>query len=163
MLTSAKPGRQLWVYDTLPDPKELDPELYYRLGCWRGFFAGATGAGFWSLSDEGGTPSSYNPYLRARPGFSPAYITPNSLEDGIHWEAMMEGAEDCDLFRRLAEDCHGTPEEVEARNLLSAAASGAASPVAQASPWRSRKPSQEWDAFRLKALNLLLRIKGSNR
>ena len=96
-------GKTLWFYQCSGPVRLMDPYYYNRLSSWYCFKYNATGNGFWSYSDTGWAPSSWNMYRAASAGFSPVYISQNEVVTGKHWEAVREGIEDYEYLYMLRE------------------------------------------------------------
>ena len=96
-------GKTLWFYQCSGPARLMDPYYYNRLSSWYCFKYGATGNGFWSYSDTGWAPSSWNMYRAASAGFSPVYVSGGKVVTGKHWEAVREGIEDYEYLHMLRE------------------------------------------------------------
>ena len=94
-------GRQLWFYDCGGGPPVKDAIGYYRAPEWECWKAQATGIGFWAYGDAGGIANSWNQLGATRIVYSPVYIDSDSVTDGKHWRAIIEGIQDYEYLRML--------------------------------------------------------------
>lgn len=86
--------RRWWIYSnpTSP-PKAADPLNTYRLTSWWAWYLGASGVGFWSYSDTGGT-SAWDDFDGSRPDWAVVYEYRNGVISSRRWEAFRKGLED---------------------------------------------------------------------
>jgi hypothetical protein len=94
-------GKKFWIYSCSGPAAHMDPYDYNRMHAWYAWKYGATGSGFWSYMDGGGS-SAWNPYRAAFACFTPVYITDTDVTGGKHWEAVREGVQDYEYFHMLA-------------------------------------------------------------
>ncbi len=94
-------GRELWFYDCGGGPPVKDAIAYYRAPEWECWKAQATGIGFWAYGDAGGIANSWNQLGATRIIYSPVYIDSDSVTDGKHWLAIIEGIQDHEYLRML--------------------------------------------------------------
>jgi len=92
-------GRELWFYSSFC-PGSAPTETYARHQ-WRLWQAGATGTGYWSYGDAGGTGNSWNPLGTRRMIYSPLFIDSDSVTDSKYWLAMIEGRQDYEYLCML--------------------------------------------------------------
>jgi hypothetical protein len=90
--------------------RRLDPHTYFRLTAWRAFFAGATAVSFWSFSDTGGG-SSDNEFAAPGSNYSPLFISASSVRTGKHMEAAVQGIQDAEYLRMLADVAAAHPHD----------------------------------------------------
>jgi hypothetical protein len=99
--TLPRNGRVLEVYGTDGPAKMLDPYLYYRSAAWRAHAVGATGIGFWSFSDNGGSESS-NDFANRAIDYVPFFLDADRVMSGKHMEALAEGIRDFEYLQMLS-------------------------------------------------------------
>ena len=125
----------------------------FRLHAWHCWIAKATGTGYWSYGDAGGTCNSWNQLGTDRTIYSPVYIDSHSVTDGKHWLAINEGIQDYEYLRILRDRV----AELTATGLASPALSEAQellSTLPEAVHAGNISPEQG----RLQALDALLRL-----
>ena len=93
-------GKELWFYSCSGPAKLLDPITYHRSQFWWNIKMGAQGSFYWAFGDEGGG-SSWNAYMQKRTGYSPLFLTPDSVTDAKHMAAIREGVQDVEYFVML--------------------------------------------------------------
>jgi len=116
-------GRELWFYSgSCPS---VQTATSFRRHAWHCWIAKATGTGYWSYGDAGGTCNSWNQLGTDRTIYSPVYIDATSVTDGKHWLAIIEGIQDYEYLRMLRDRVeelvaagHSTEAIDEASNLL---------------------------------------------
>ncbi len=153
----AASGKELWLYDTVPDPKELDPTDYYRLFAWRAFANQAKGIVYWSFTDVGPNQDAWAEDASIRHSYSPLYLG-SHLATSLHWEAIRDGLWDVQLFKTLATRSRHTTLENDANAIL-AEVNDLANGRSGASPWQDETDSQKAEALRVRATALLERLK----
>ena len=93
-------GRQLWTYVASGGPATLDAIDSYRAQEWKLWVMQGTGTGFWCYG-PGGNFTSWNTLAADTELYSPAYVGTNSVCDGKHWLAIIEGIQDYECLRML--------------------------------------------------------------
>lgn len=94
--------RDWWLYGNPKSPAKLGSPLHdYRMLAWWAWHYGASGVGFWSYSDTGGS-SAWNDIDGRRPDWSVVYETPDGVVSSRRWEAFREGLEDYRLLSGIA-------------------------------------------------------------
>ncbi|MGE3557573.1 MAG: glycoside hydrolase domain-containing protein [Nitrospira sp.] len=94
--------RDWWLYGNPKSPAKLGSPLHdYRMLAWWAWQYGASGVGFWSYSDTGGS-SAWNDIDGRRPDWSVVYETPDGVVSSRRWEAFREGLEDYRLLSGVA-------------------------------------------------------------
>jgi hypothetical protein len=164
-LAQQKAGRELAFYSCSAG-KQADPIAYHRGQFWSAIQYNAKGSFYWAFSDEGGSGSSWNPYLAAGSGYVPMFIGPDGTTDGKHMEAIREGAEDYEYFQmlkaRVAElEGEGvqSPLLEQARTFMARAPDAAL--VDANGPnlnWSQPRDRGRMDRARVQALDLLLKL-----
>ena len=154
-------GRKLWFYQASGPAKLFDPCRYHRFQAWEAFRYGAVGMGFWAFGDSAGAVSSWNEYTAKGCPFTPVFLEPNGVTDGIHWQAMREGVEDYEYFAMLRD---AAARAADAGLKAQATALLAEAPEKVVGPWQ---PDVTWsrgfdhalaDVYRLRVLALLERL-----
>jgi hypothetical protein len=150
------PGQSLWLYQAQLGGKGLDPSQYYRLQAWFALRHGARGIGYWSLGDDGGAPSSFQELAGGRVSASPAFLDRTRVVDSVHWQAMLEGIEDYELFMMLR-DAAKTPERRRAADALIAEATNAVLRDYRAGSfgWSGDRRRGTADTYRVRAIRML--------
>jgi hypothetical protein len=83
-----------WIYGNPKSPAKLASPLHdYRMLAWWAWYYGASGVGFWSYSDTGGS-SAWEDIDGRRPDWAVVYETPEGIVSSRRWEAFREGLED---------------------------------------------------------------------
>jgi|GEM_PF-1480872 len=91
---------EVWIYDTEFPSRSLSPYSYYRLMCWKAFFKGYTGVGFWAYADIGEDTTAWKELAR---DFAVIYDGDNqSIISSRRWEAWRMGIEDYELLKMYA-------------------------------------------------------------
>lgn len=103
-------GKTIEVYACDGPVRRLDPYAYYRLTAWRAFFANASAVSFWSFSDTGGT-SSDNEFAAEDFSYAPLFIGTSMVRAGKHMEAAVQGIQDAEYLRLLAQVAATHPSE----------------------------------------------------
>ena len=94
--------RDWWLYGNPKSPAKLGSPLHdYRMLSWWAWHYGASGVGFWSYSDTGGS-SAWDDIDGRRPDWSVVYETPDGVVSSRRWEAFREGLEDYRLLSGVA-------------------------------------------------------------
>lgn len=89
--------RRWWIYQVGVAPaKKIYPVCYRRLG-WEADRLGASGFGFWSFSDTGGT-TAWDDLDGRRPDWAAVYEGPDGPVSSRRWEGFKAGIRD---FRQL--------------------------------------------------------------
>lgn len=113
-------GKTIELYACDGPVRRLDPYAYYRLTAWRAFFADASAVSFWAFSDTGGSASD-NEFAADDYSYSPLFIGTSIVRSGKHMEAAVQGVQDAQYLRMLAEVEAAHPSEsvrAQARELL---------------------------------------------
>ncbi len=92
-------GRQLWFYSCTNGPPVANPIAYYRTQEWWCWKAQATGTAFWCYGR--GPANPWNQLGAKAEIYSPVYIDADSVTDGKHWLAIIEGIQDYEYLRML--------------------------------------------------------------
>ncbi len=95
-------GCELWFYSCGGGPTSNDAIAYYRAQQWECWRAKATGTAFWSYGDAGKARCSWNAFTAVGEIYAPVYIDSNSITDGKHWLAVIEGVRDFEYLRLLS-------------------------------------------------------------
>jgi hypothetical protein len=151
-------GHTLWFYTCDGPVRGFDPDLYYRRMAWHAFAHNAVGIGFWAFGDTGGAVSSWNDYTTQRPSFTPVFISPDGVTDGIHWQAVREGVEDYEYLAMLRDAAARTrdPElKRKAEDLLTTATAAITSRDHWDYAWRPYTEHAQIDEFRLRVLAMI--------
>lgn len=120
-------GRQLWTYVASGGPATLDAVGSYRAQEWKMWAMNGTGTGFWCYGPGGEGFTSWNTLAADTELYSPAYVGTDSVCDGKHWLAIIEGIQDYEYLRMLRDRIAGSaragrqsPALDRARELLQA-------------------------------------------
>lgn len=90
--------KEWWLYGNPKSPAKLGSPLNdYRMLAWWAWLYGASGVGFWSYSDTGGS-SAWDDIDGRRPDWAVVYETPGGVVSSRRWEAFREGLEDYTLL-----------------------------------------------------------------
>jgi hypothetical protein len=150
-------GKTIEIYNTSGPARRLDPYAAFRLLAWRGFFAGAKGVSFWSLSDTGSTGIGGSPSDNefAAPGYnySPLFIDDVRVRPGKHMEAIVEGLQDTEYLRmieKIASTHSNTQVRRSAQDLLTRAADVLAGADSGAQ-WQTQRDRTQADLWRTAA------------
>lgn len=149
-------GQTLWLYQARLGGKALDPSQYYRLQAWFALRYGAKGIGYWALCDDGGAPSSFQELAGRAPSGTPAFLDRNRVVDSVHWQAMLEGIQDYELFMMLR-DRAKTPERRRAAEALLTEALNAVLWDYQPAnfAWTGDRRRGAADTYRIRAMRIL--------
>ena len=163
-------GQELWFFMCMGPTRTFDPYMYYRLMSWHAFANGAKGVAFWSFVQRA-TPSSWNEYIASGDPYTPVFIEPDDITDGIHWEAVREGLEDYEYLAMLSDAAKESSDSIfkaRAEKLLSEATAAALydflkpkSPFLHESrqaplyDWKIIRIRNTADKYRMKILELL--------
>ena len=141
-------GKTIELYACDGPVRRLDPYAYYRLAVWRAFFADATAVLFWAFSDTGGSASD-NEFAAEDYSYSPLFIGTSVVRSGKHMEAAVQGIQDAQYLRMLAEVAATHPSESarsQATDLLKQADEFLRrSPRSSNSQWRTQGDTSEID------------------
>lgn len=158
-----KSGRKMWMYECEGPARLLDPYRYYRLEAWHCFKHDAVGMGLWAFADTGHFKNSWNEYDWISNEYAPLFFRPTDITESISWEASREGIEDYEYLAMLKDAAARTRNsalKVQASKLSSEAVNSVLgnfrTPQAR---WIENKESAKADAYRLKVLHLLEKIK----
>ncbi len=99
-LDQKRNGRMLQFYSCSGPARLLDPYSYYRLQAWHCWHVGATGSYFWAFSDNSGS-SSWNEYFVRGGPFAPVFLDNQSVTAAKQMEAVRESVEDYEYFVML--------------------------------------------------------------
>jgi len=99
-LDQKRQGRMLQFYSCSGPARLLDPYSYYRLQAWHCWHVGATGSYFWAFSDNSGS-SSWNEYFVRGGPFAPVFLDNQSVTAAKQMEAVRESVEDYEYFVML--------------------------------------------------------------
>ncbi len=95
-------GRQLWFYNTAGGPASLDAIRNHRGQQWKLWPVHGTGTHYWSYGDVGGSPNgSWNHFAATGEIYAKVYLDANSVTDGKHWLAIIEGIQDYEYLQIL--------------------------------------------------------------
>ena len=94
-------GRELWTYIASGGPATLDAIRSFRAQQWKLWEMKGTGTGFWAYGPGGRDFTSWNTLAADTELYSPAYIGVDSVDDGKHWLAIIEGIQDYEYLRML--------------------------------------------------------------
>ncbi len=160
-------GQTLWFYQCSGPIRLLDPTRYYRSFPWWAFQRHGEAITVWAFADTGVggaghsplTGNSWNEYAGNNFNYSPVFLTPESVTDSLHWQAMREGVQDHEYLAMLADLVQENPDAPWSGRALSLLENGPAA-VIEAGPldalWHSTTiPADLPDQWRLKALELL--------
>lgn len=91
--------KKWWIYGNPTRPAKSQAPMHYRSISWRAWQLGASGVGFWSYSNTGGT-SAWDDLDGRMPDWAVVYEG-DPLISSRRWEAFREGVEDFLLLRYL--------------------------------------------------------------
>ncbi len=91
--------RKWWIYGNPTRPAKSQAPMHYRSISWRAWQLGASGVGFWSYSNTGGT-SAWDDLDGRMPDWAVVYEGAPIISSR-RWEAFREGVEDLRLLRYL--------------------------------------------------------------
>lgn len=150
-------GQSLWFYLCDGPTRNFDPSSYYRLMAWKAFQQGATGIGFWSFGDLGGSTSSWNEYIQAGKSYAPAFLGERDVTNSIHYEAIQEGVQDYEYLAMLGEIAgdQRDPRAREASSLLDEATSSVLASYSTDYKWDKKANRGMADLYRSKVLKFL--------
>jgi hypothetical protein len=156
-------GKTLWLYSCSGPAKLLDPVTYHRAQAWLAFQMGAEGSFYWAFGCGGGIGDSWHAYAQAYSEFSPYFVSPESVMEGKHSEAIREGVQDYEYLSMLREKACKVKAAggdagwlTRAEALLKDGVAEALQPVASTNQtWQVEKDRSAMDAVRLRALDLL--------
>lgn len=157
-------GSELWFYCCSGPTKLLDPASYYRAQFWLNLKYDGGGSLYWAFGDEAG--GSWNAYMQTRNQYSPLFLSPTTVTDGKHMEAIREGAQDYEYFRLLRErvvelEAAGVKSELlaEANALLVSGPERVVRTMGREKMvWALNKDRQIMDVTRLRALDMLEKL-----
>lgn len=155
-------GKSLWFYRTAGPTKTFDPYRYYRLTAWDCFRHGATGMGFWSFGDTGGSVSSWNEYTAVGTPYSPVFLSPDSVTNGVHWDAAREGVEDYEYLAMLRDACGKTQDpalRAQAEKLLGDGVNSVVGTFKAQPEWSEDVDRSQADNYRIRVLKLLEKMR----
>ena len=158
-------GQETWFYLCSGPAKNLDPYLYYRMLCWQAFAHDATGVSYWCFGRE---TNSWNVYTAPEPPYSPAFFDPDTVTDGIHFQAIREGIQDYEYLAMLKEKANQSPDSAfqsKAQTLLRDSiktirqeyetVENSRGNYTAAYQWNNQRDRSTADRLRLKVLDLL--------
>ncbi len=160
-------GIEWWFYSCSGPNKLLDPYDYFRGQFWWSVAYGSKGSFYWAFGDEARSGNSFTPYKLTRAQYSPLFLTPTSVTDGKHMEAIREGAQDYEYFVMLRDRV----AELKGKGVANAAltraeellVSGPAGVIADISTgtlsWRAEKDRGEMDRVRIDVLKTLTALR----
>jgi hypothetical protein len=149
-------GQTLWLYQALRGGKALDPSQYYRLQAWFALRHGARGIAYWSLADDGGAPSSFQELAGGAPSASPAFLDRTRVVDSVHWQAMLEGVEDYELFMTLRGAAKTSAQRQAAESLIAEATDAVLRDYRVGSfAWSGDRRRGAADTYRVRAMRML--------
>ena len=100
------PSKSWWIYDNGNSPAKVNSPVCYRKMGLSAFEIGASGFGFWSFSDSGGS-SAYDDFDVRRPDWSVVY---EGGSDGFissrRWEAFKTGIRDYKYLKSCQSEVH---------------------------------------------------------
>lgn len=160
-----KAGHPLWFYQCQGPTKTYSPQVYYRELAWHAFARKFVGIGFWAFYDKGNAISSWNEYETSATPYTPVFLDPGGITDGLHWEAVREGVEDYEymaMLREAAERSSDAALKADAESLLNAAAGALLRSTPASTDYKviynwNESTSKDFqpDAYRLRMLDLL--------
>ena len=156
-------GRELWLYSCSGPAKQLDPIAYHRAQKWRAFEMGAKGSFYWALGCGGGQGDSWNAYSQPGTEYSPYFVSPTTVMDGKHSEAVREGVQDYEYLvllqnriAQLKQAGKGGEALAKAERLLAEAPGRAlASVLPGGLEWKKAKDRSLMDQVRVEILQAL--------
>lgn len=156
-------GKTLWLYSCSGPAKLLDPITYHRAQAWLAFQMGAEGSFYWAFGCGGGIGDSWHAYAQAYSEYSPYFVSPDSVMEGKHSEAVREGVQDYEYLRMLREALGKVMAsggdaawQVRAAALLkNGVAEAVKSVVSSNQTWLVEKDRSAMDTVRIRALDLL--------
>ncbi len=156
-------GKTLWLYSCSGPAKLLDPVTYHRAQAWLAFQMGAEGSFYWAFGCGGGIGDSWHAYSQAYSEYSPYFVSPDSVLEGKHSEAIREGVQDYDYLRLLREavgKANASGGDAawlsRAETLLKDGVAEAVKSVAASNQtWLIEKDRSTMDTVRIQALDLL--------
>lgn len=151
-------GQTLWFYQTQEPSRLMNPVSYDRLFSWHAFKHGAKGIGFWAFGDAGGAGTSWNEHLATRPTYTPVFIGPTEVTNGIHWDAVREGLQDHETLAMLRDKIAASPDEIwktQAQKLLDEAVDAVIDDAPQSKLWHDGGSGEVADEYRLQILAML--------
>ncbi|NLC55349.1 MAG: discoidin domain-containing protein [Armatimonadetes bacterium] len=155
-------GQRLWFYQCSGPARLFDPYRYHRLQAWHCFRHGAVGMGFWAFGDTGGGKSSWNEYATAGTPFTPVFLSPDGVTDGIHWQAVREGIQDYEYLAMLR-DAASRPANArlraQAEALLAEAPAAVIGDYRSSYDWKQESDRTQADRYRLRVLALLEKMR----
>ncbi len=162
-------GKTLWLYSCSGPAKLLDPVAYHRAQAWLAFQMGAVGSFYWALGCGGGIGDSWHAYAQADSEYSPYFVSPDSVMEGKHSEAVREGVQDYEYLRLLRESAGrvkasgvATAWQARAQAALTEGVAEALRDVAASNQvWQVEKDRSAMDTVRLRLLDLLETAPGS--
>lgn len=148
-------NHEVWLYGTMPDPKELDPTAYYRLFAWQAFAEEAKGILYWSFSDNGSSngESPWHEEANLSHSYSPLFLG-SPLATSLQWEALRDGLWDYELLSELRSRTRHTRWEADADRLLKQARV-LAETGSGAKPWNGSTREAQAESIRKLAEKLL--------
>jgi len=133
--------------------------------CWQAFAHDATGVSYWCFGRE---TNSWNVYTAPEPPYSPAFFDPDTVIDGIHFQAMREGIQDYEYLAMLKEKANQSPDSAfqsKAQTLLRDSiktirqeyetVENSRGNYTAAYQWNNQRDRSTADRLRLKVLDLL--------
>ena len=156
-------GKTLWLYSCSGPAKLLDPVTYHRAQAWLAFQMGAEGSFYWAFGCGGGIGDSWHAYSQAYSEYSPYFVSPDSVMEGKHSEAIREGVQDFEYLRLLRETVGkikafggSAAWRVHAETLLKDGVAEAVKTVAASNQtWLVEKDRSAMDEVRIQVLDLL--------
>jgi hypothetical protein len=156
-------GKALWLYSCSGPAKLLDPITYHRAQAWIAFQLGAEGSFYWAFGCGGGIGDSWHAYAQAYSEFSPYFVSPDSVMEGKHSEAVREGVQDYEYLSLLREKVRKVKEArgdalwlARAETVLKDGVAEAVRTVTSANQtWLVEKDRSVMDTVRIRVLDLL--------
>lgn len=157
-------GKLLHFYLGTGPAKFGDPTRSFRLNAWHTFKEGGTGMGFWSLGDIGKATSSWNEYSANANPFTPLFLSSSEVNSSVHFEALREGIEDYELFKKVddAVRLNPTSDLTQRWSDLKSRIQQYSGNLLSTTPWQYQSDSQVADEIRVDAIKLLENANGLN-
>jgi hypothetical protein len=109
-----------WIYRVGQSPAKAHRPSCYRKLAWDAHEIGATGVGFWSFSDTGGS-SAWNDFDGTRPDWAVVYeMSDGGIASSRRWEAFKQGVQELGAMINCSAGSASSPEAacLQLRRLL---------------------------------------------
>ncbi|MCC7496075.1 MAG: PQQ-binding-like beta-propeller repeat protein [Bryobacterales bacterium] len=140
-------GKQFWHYEADSEQRSLDPLGYYRRKPWLAYSLGMTGGGFWIYQNFS---YDWTPATHTTPEWGTVYPAAKGWVDSKRWEASLDGSEDYELLRMLADRTAGTAFHAEAEQLIKQAVA-----FVDQAPKDQAPDFMKWSSYRQRMIDLL--------